>query len=156
ETVIDINIVPIPTSLGLADGATLLNVFFGDTVDILAIYNDTFHALLIGDANVTYTLGDLTGQLTPEINGTYSANIDVSSLASQSIYLRIIAVKDGYATGIKSIIITILPIPTQTSVDTTLNSAYFDDMVNFTFYYHDDQHDVPIIGANVFASWDGG
>jgi hypothetical protein len=28
--------------------------------------------------------------------------------------------------------------------------------VDFTFYYHDSQHDVPIIGANVFASWDGG
>jgi hypothetical protein len=156
EAIIDINVVPIPTSLALSDGSTLLNVFFGDTVDILVLYNDTFHAVLIADANVTYTLGDLTGQLTLEANDTYSANIDVSSLASQSIYLRIVAVKDGYAVGIKSIIVTILPIPTQTSVDTTLNSAYFGDMVNFTFYYHDEQHDVPIIGANVFASWDGG
>ncbi len=133
-----------------------MNVFFGDTVDILAIYNDTYHAMLIADANVTYTLGSITGMLAFEVNGTYSANIDVSSLASQSIYLRIVAVKDGYTTGIKSIIVTILPIPTQTDVDTALISAYYGDTVNFTFYYHDDQHDVPIIGANVIASWDGG
>lgn len=156
EAVIDINVVPIPTTLGLADGSTLLNVFFGDTVNILVIYNDTFHAALIADANVTYTLGSLTGTLFQEANNTYSATIDVSSLASQSIYLRLIAVKDGYAVGIKSVIVTILPIPTVTSVDTTLNSAYFGNTVNFTFYYYDEQHDVPIIGANVIASWDGG
>jgi len=156
ESIIDINIVPIPTTLALADGSTLLTVFFGDTVDVLVVYNDTYHAALIADANVTYTLGSLTGQLTLEANNTYSAHIDVSSLASQSFYLRLVAIKDGYAVGLKSIIVTILPIPTSTSVDTTLNSAYFGDTVNFTFYYHDDQHDVPIEEANVVASWDGG
>ncbi|MFW9794404.1 MAG: type II toxin-antitoxin system VapB family antitoxin, partial [Candidatus Thorarchaeota archaeon] len=156
ETIIDINVIPIPTTLGLADGATILNVFFGDTLDILVVFNDTYHALLVEDANVTFTLGEITGQLIDHHNGTYSTNIDVSSLAAQSIYLRLRAVKEGYATGIKSIIVTILPIPTQTTVDTTLNSAFFGDSVSFMFYYHDVQHDAPIIGANVIASWDGG
>lgn len=156
ETEIDINVVPIPTTLGLFDGATLLTVFFGDTVDIFVIYNDTYHALLITDANVTFTLGSITGSLNPDGFGNYTANIDVSSLASQSIYLRLRAVKDGYATGIKSIIVTILPIPTSASVNSALQSGYFGDQLNFTFYYHDDQHDIPIVGANVVATWDGG
>ncbi|MHA2320105.1 MAG: hypothetical protein ACXACG_00480 [Candidatus Thorarchaeota archaeon] len=156
ETDIDINVFPIPTTLALSDGSTLLTVFFGDTVDILMVYNDTYNAILITDANMTYTLGSLTGSLTPEGNGTYSATIDVSSLASQSIYLKIVATKDGYAIGIKSIIVTILPIPTMISVDFTLQSGYFGSQKNYTFYYHDEQHDVPIIGANTIASWDGG
>ncbi len=156
ETTIDISVTPIPTTLALSDGSTLLNVFFGDTLDILVVFNDTYHALLVTGANVTYTLGSLTGNLTSWGNGTYSATIDVSSLAAQSIYLRIIAIKDGYATGIKSIIVTILPIPTLSSVDTPLQSGYFGSQKNYTFYYYDDQHKVPIPGATVVASWDGG
>ncbi|MFX1560681.1 MAG: hypothetical protein ACFFBL_08835, partial [Promethearchaeota archaeon] len=156
ETDIDINVVPIPTNLYSSDGQTLLNVFFGDTVDILMVYNDTYNAILITGAHVTYTLGSLTGNLTDEGDGTYSATIDVSSLASQSIYLKIMATKSGYATGIKSIIVTILPIPTQATVNTALQSGYFGAQKNYTFYYHDLQHDVPIKGANVLATWEGG
>jgi hypothetical protein len=156
ETDIDINVIPIPTDLYLSDGQTLLNVFFGDTVDILMVYNDTYNIALITGAHVTYTIGSLTGNLTDEGDGTYSATIDVSSLASQSIYLRIVATKAGYATGIKSIIVTILPIPTRISVNTALQSGYFGAQKNYTFYYHDQQHDVPITGANVVATWEGG
>ncbi len=156
EAIIDINVVPIPTTLELADGRTILNVFFGEIIEILVIYNDTYYSELIQGALVSYTIGEITRNLTEQTNHTYLAQIDVSSLASQSIYLRLVAVKDGYAVGLKSIIVTILPIPTQTSVDKTLISAYFGDTVNYTFYYNDTQHNLPIVGANVIASWDGG
>ncbi len=156
ETDIDINVVPIPTSLALADGSILLNVFYGDTMSILVVYNDTYHAALVTGASVTYTLGGLTGNFTEEWNGTYSALIDVSSLASQSFYLRIVAMREGYSTGLKSIIVTILPIPTSTSVNIPLQSGYYGERKNYTFFYFDQQHSLPIVGANVFAAWDGG
>lgn len=156
ETNIDINIVPIPTTIALDDGSTLEITFFGDTLSLLAIYNDTFHASLVAGANISYSLGALSGYFTEELNGTYSVEIDVSSLGSLSIYLRMVAVKDGYATAIKSITVTILPIPTQAIASPILRSGFWGNNLTYLFYYNDTQHDSLIVGANVVASWVGG
>jgi hypothetical protein len=158
ETDVDINIVPIYTELKLASEATVITVYFGDMIHILAIYNDTYYNALIIGADITYTLGSLTGTLDEETNHTYSAMIDVSSLASQSIYLRLVANMPGYATALKSIIVTILPITTTASVDetTVLQSGHYGEALSYIFYYGDLQHSVGIGGANVLASWEGG
>ena len=156
ETNIDIRIVPIPTSVALSDGTIIRYVFFGDSLSLTAVYNDTYHAVLVSGATVSYTLGSLSGTFTDLSNGSYSVLIDVSSLASQSIYLRMVAGKTGYATAIKSIVITILPIPTQASASPVLQSGYWGDTVSFLFYYNDTQHNSLITGANVLASWEGG
>ncbi|TFG33769.1 hypothetical protein EU527_06780 [Candidatus Thorarchaeota archaeon] len=158
ETLIDIQIVPIYSDLKFADDRTVITVYFGDVVSVLVLYNDTYYNALIDGANVTYTLGSLTGKFTEETNHSYSAVIDISSLASQSIYLRITASKDGYFTAIKSIIVTILPIPTIARVDEAdaLQSGYYGDILEYTFYYEDLQHSVGVDGANVIASWEGG
>ncbi|MGY5872462.1 MAG: hypothetical protein RTV72_09470 [Candidatus Thorarchaeota archaeon] len=158
ETTVDIRIVPIYAELKLSQDITLITVYFGDTVSVLAMYNDTYNNALIGGANVTYTLGILTGQLTPLGNNTYWREIDVSSLASQSIYLRLTAFKSGYQTAFESVIVTILPISTEAGVieADALKSGYFGETLNFTFYYDDIQHGIPIDAANVVATWDGG
>jgi hypothetical protein len=156
ETNIDIRIVPIPTTIALADGTTIRYIFFGDSLSLTAVYNDTFHAALVSGATVSYTLGSLSGTFTDLFNGSYSTFIDLSSLASQSIYLRMVAGKTGYATAFKSIIITILPIPTQATAVPILQSGYWGDTKSFLFYYNDTQHNLLIYGANVLASWEGG
>ena len=156
DTDIDINVVPIPTRLALSDGRSLITIYFGDNVQILVVYNDTYHNAIIAGANVSYTIGSLSGILTEEVNGTYSATIDVSSLASQSIYLRLTANKAGYATGLKSIVVTILPITTEASVDVSTQSGYYGDNLTYVFTFYDTQHSVGISGANVDASWEGG
>ncbi|TFG31052.1 hypothetical protein EU528_07175 [Candidatus Thorarchaeota archaeon] len=158
ETSIDIRIVPIYTELKVGQGSTLITAYFGDVVTILAIYNDTYYNALVAGANVTYTLGSLTGILTEEANHTYSVTIDISSLSAQSIYLRITATKSGYATALKSIIVTILPIPTDASVQEfqSLQSGYYGDTLYYSFYYTDTQHLTGILGANVEGTWDGG
>jgi len=158
ETPIDIQIVPIYSELKLSPDTTVITVYFGDVLQILAIYNDTYNSALIDNANVTYTLGSLTGSLDELGNHTYTKIIDVSSLPSQSIYLRLTASKDGYFTALKSVIVTILPIPTNARVDTTdaLQSGYYGDTLEYLFYYEDLQHSAGISGANVIAGWDGG
>ncbi|MGY5858384.1 MAG: hypothetical protein RTU63_03370 [Candidatus Thorarchaeota archaeon] len=159
ETIVDIRVVPIYSELNLADTeTTLITAYFGDVVSILTVYNDTYYNALIDGANVTYTLGSLTGILTEETNNTYSTVIDISSLAAQSIYLRLTATKPGYATALKSIIITILPIPTEANVaeDDSLQSGFYGATLLYTFYYNDTQHGGGIDGANVVASWVGG
>ena len=158
ETDIDISVVPIYTELKLTSDVSVMTVYFGDFIYLLTMYNDTYYNVLVGGATVTYTLGSLAGVLAEEANHTYSAVIDVSSLASQSIYLRLTATKPGYATALKSIIVTILPIPTAASVDeaNALESGYYGDQLSFKFYYNDLQHVVGIGGAHVIASWEGG
>lgn len=156
EVVIDINVIPVPTTVSLQDESTLLTVYFGDHVSILVVYNDTFHPAIIENANISYVLGSLSGQLTPELNGTYSALIDISGLASQSIYLRIVAEKDGYATAIKSIIVTILPIPTEAYATPILQSGYWGDTLTYNFFFNDTQHNELVTGANIIGSWEGG
>ncbi|MGY5856098.1 MAG: hypothetical protein RTS72_05810, partial [Candidatus Thorarchaeota archaeon] len=139
ETNIDINIVPIPTTIAASDGSIIRYVFFGETLSLMSVFNDTYHAVLIPGATVSYTLGDLSGDFTDHSNGSYSVLIDVSSLASQSIYLRIVASKAGYHTAIKSIVITILPIPTQAAATPLLQSGYFADTVTYYFNFTDTQ-----------------
>lgn len=158
ETLIDIQIVPIYSELKLVGNPSVITVYFGDTLSVLAIYNDTFYNALIQNANISYTLGSLTGNFTELANHTYSVNIDISSLPSQSIYLRITASKDGYFTAIKSIIVTILPITTNARVDSadTLQSGYYGDTLEYLFYYEDLQHGIGINGATVTAIWEGG
>ncbi|MGY5879409.1 MAG: hypothetical protein RTV31_04115 [Candidatus Thorarchaeota archaeon] len=158
ETTIDIRIVPVYTELKLGQESTLITAFFGDSVTVLAIYNDTFYNSLVDGANVTYTLGSLTGELTELTNNTYWITIDISSLSAQSIYLRLTATKAGYATALKSVIVTILSIPTDAAVEETdsLQSGYFGDSLEYRFYYYDLQHFTGIPNANVEAIWDGG
>ncbi|MHA2115189.1 MAG: hypothetical protein ACXABN_04880 [Candidatus Thorarchaeota archaeon] len=156
ETNIDINIVPIPTTIAASDGSIIRYVFFGESLSLLAVYNDTYNNALISGAIVSYTLGDLSGSFTDELNGSYSIVIDVSSLASQSIYLRMVATKAGYATAIKSIVITILPVPTEVSATPLLQSGHLGETVSYLFNFTDTQHDVLVIDANVVASWEGG
>ena len=61
ETNIDINIVPIPTTIAASDGSIIRYVFFGETLSLTAVYNDTYYDTLISGATVTYTLGSLSG-----------------------------------------------------------------------------------------------
>ena len=158
EINIDINIVPVPTSVTLTDGSITLVAFFGETLSISAYYNDTFYGVPITGASVNYTLGSLSGSMFDHSNGTYTAVLDVSSLSSQSIYLRLVANKPGYATGLRSVIVTILPIPTEAVVaeSDALQSGYYGATLYYTFYYNDLQHSIGISGANVIASWEGG
>lgn len=156
DAVVDINVDPISTDIGLASGATALFVVQGDVLSILVEYNDTYYGGFISGANVTYTIGALAGTLTEEANATYSAVIDTSDLPAQTIFLRITGAKTDYATTTKTLIVTIQPVPTEVTVDTLLNEGYHDDVVDFTFYYNDTHRNAPIVGAFATVSWDGG
>ncbi|MCK5264602.1 MAG: hypothetical protein KAR03_03260, partial [Candidatus Thorarchaeota archaeon] len=68
------------------------------------------------------------------------------------------ATKAGYATALKSIIVTILSIPTEAAVEDadTLQSGYYSETLYYRFYYYDLQHFIGIENASVVATWDGG
>jgi hypothetical protein len=156
DAIIDINIVPIPTNIGLVSGAAALFVVRGAMLSILVEYNDTYYGGYVSGANVTYVIGSLTGTLFEEINGTYSALIDTSGLPAQTIFLRIIGSRQGMATATRTLVVTIQPVPTEVTVDTLLREGYHGEVVDFTFYYNDTHNLQPIAGAFVDVSWEGG
>ncbi|MHA2118722.1 MAG: hypothetical protein ACW98J_07370, partial [Candidatus Thorarchaeota archaeon] len=156
DALVDINIVPIPTDIGLESGASALFVVRGSILSILVEYNDTYYGGYVSGANVTYVLGALTGTLTEEFNGTYSAIIDTSGLPAQAIFLRIIGSRTGMATATRTLVVTIQPVPTEVTVDALLREGYHNDVVEFTFYYNDTYNLQPIVGAFVDVSWEGG
>jgi len=156
DTVVDINVVPIPTEVRLTSGATALFVVRGDTLRILVEYNDTHYGGYVLGANVTYTLGSLAGTLNQEANGTYSAIIDTSDLPAQSIFLRVTGAKGDYATTTRTLVVTIQPVPTSVTASPLLRVGYHTDIVDFIFYYNDTHSSSPIVGAFVSVQWDGG
>jgi hypothetical protein len=156
DAIVDINIVPIPTNIGLESGASALFVVRGSMLTILVEYNDTYYGGYVSGANVTYVLGALSGTLIEEFNGTYSAIIDTSGLPAQAIFLRIIGSRTGMATATRTLVVTIQPVPTEVTVDALLREGYHNDVVEFTFYYNDTYSLQPIVGAFVDVSWEGG
>jgi hypothetical protein len=153
---IGINVAPVPTALRLTSGATSITVVFRNSLTVLVIYNDTYHGGLVTGANVTYVLGNLTGSLIELSNHTYRAVISTTSLAAETLYLRVIASKLGYATATRTIIANILPRPTEANGKPLTRDGYYGDIIWFTVYYNDSLTGAPIIGAAVSAGWAGG
>jgi len=156
DYVVDINVAPVPTHLQLAGNAISVTVVYGITLGILVTYNDTYHGGMISGANITYVLGNLTGSFTQLPNGTYRALIGTSSLTAQTLYLRVTAAKQGYATATRTVIANIMPRPTQLTANPLIRDGYYSDIVSFVVYYNDSLTGVSIAGAAVSAGWEGG
>jgi hypothetical protein len=153
---IDIFIVPIPSQLNVYDDATSFTVRFGDSLDILVDLNDTYYGGGISGADVHYILGPLTGDFVELPNGSYLATIDISTLPAQTLYLRIIASLEGFASSQRTLPLTILPVTTDAFTDDVLLTGHFDDTLVFRLNYTDTTNNVLIPGATVDATWDGG
>ncbi|RDE10809.1 MAG: hypothetical protein C4K47_10925 [Candidatus Thorarchaeota archaeon] len=156
DYVIDVYVAPVPTRVQLADGATSFTVVYGNVIDLLVTYNDTYHGGLVGGANVTYVLGNLAGSFQELPNHTYRALINTSSLSAESFYLRITGSKEGYATATRTVITNILPRPTVSAVNPLTRDGYYGDIVSFTVYFNDSLAATPLAGAAVSAGWAGG
>ncbi|MHA2014509.1 MAG: hypothetical protein ACTSUH_02010, partial [Candidatus Thorarchaeota archaeon] len=156
EIEIEVVVSPLPTAIRLNEGAISLSAYRGDPVTIVVEYNNTFDSSRILGASVTYEVGGLSGTLTEQPDGTYTATIDTSALGVGSLDLRITAAKSGYATSRVTVVLDIMPIPTQLTIDSQLLSGYYGDTLTFTFYYNDTHSNQPIADADVMVTWDGG
>ncbi|MHA1929529.1 MAG: hypothetical protein ACTSV2_13215 [Candidatus Thorarchaeota archaeon] len=157
EGTVDINIIPIHTSLYLEGHATSFIVYYGDILEIAVFYNDTELGLSINGANISYSCGGLSGYLIQDPSGVYLGSINTSVLAAQTLYLRIIATMDGYETIIRSFVTAIQPIPTEVSIQVTqqLQDGYYGQFITYLFNLTDTRTGNPISGAEVIVTWDG-
>ncbi|MHA2135778.1 MAG: hypothetical protein ACW99J_18125, partial [Candidatus Thorarchaeota archaeon] len=119
-------------------------------------YNDTFYGGYISGANVTYTVGNLSGIMDEEAGGTYNWTIDTTQFLAQTVYIHITATKTNYTTIKKSFVFTIQPIPTVVVVTEPTLEGFPGDIVSFIVYYNDTEHGLPIAGAlGEESSWEG-
>ncbi|TFG09279.1 hypothetical protein EU538_05575 [Candidatus Thorarchaeota archaeon] len=156
ETSVDINIVPVPTRLEIDETATELTVYYGDSIMISVEYKNDENGQNILDANLTYTLGTLSGLLEAQPDGTYRAAIGTTDIGAQTLYLKLTASKDGYSTAQTRSLANVVPLPTKLSTATPTQSGYHGDNVTYTVYLNDTHNIQAVSGAQLSVLWDGG
>ncbi|TFG11720.1 hypothetical protein EU537_11540 [Candidatus Thorarchaeota archaeon] len=153
---VDVIVTPIPTSILVQEGTTSLSVTYGDVLGIYVEYNDTYYGGYLDGANISLVLGGYTASMEQLPDGRYYGEINSSLFSAQTLYLRVIARKDGYAQASRTQPFNILAIPTETAANVLTNDAYRGDTVNYTIYLNDTHTNAPIVGANVDIEWTGG
>jgi predicted house-cleaning noncanonical NTP pyrophosphatase (MazG superfamily) len=152
---VDIIVTPIPTRILVQEGTTSLSVIYGDILGIYVEYNDTYYGGYLDGANVSYILGGYSASMSQLPDGRYYGEINSSLFSAQTLYLRVIARKDGYAQASRTQPFNILAVPTDITAKVLTNDAYRGDMVNYTVYLNDTHTNAPITGADVTIEWSG-
>ena len=156
DITIDVAVVPVYTSIGLAGDVISVSTYYGDTVILFVEYNDTLVGERITAASVSYRIGGLSGFFEEQPDHTYRAEINTSLLNVQSYQMVIVGARSGYATAQRTIVFNVLEIPTDIIPDAATKTGYHGDSVTFSFYFNNTHVNQPIIGANVLVTWDGG
>ncbi|MFW9912439.1 MAG: LamG-like jellyroll fold domain-containing protein, partial [Candidatus Thorarchaeota archaeon] len=154
EISISIRVLSIPTGIILPQ--TVSDVYWGESVSIWAIFNDTRSGTLISGATVSYQFGILSGSLTEGTPGNYSFTIDTGNLPLATTYLvSISAGLDNYVTVSGQITVNILRLNLELTIVDGLSSQelYKGEPINITVFVRDTYNDVPLTGASVSAKW---
>ncbi|MFX1438919.1 MAG: LamG-like jellyroll fold domain-containing protein [Promethearchaeota archaeon] len=154
EISISIRVLSIPTGIILPQ--TVPDVYWGESVSIWAIFNDTRSGTLIPGATVSYQFGILSGSLAEGAPGNYSFTIDTGNLPLATTYLvSISASLDNYVTVTGQITVNILRLNLELTIVDGLNSQeiYKGEPANITVFVRDAYNDVPLTGASVSAKW---
>lgn len=153
-----------PTSLVLnLEGVqqSSIDVFYGNTLNISAIYKDSITSTFISGATVELRNGSTTiNNLTKNsFFNLYNLTLDTTTLGIGTHVLNIYTKKDNYTASSMSITITINKRPTTLYVEvngeSTDNFGIFNtsigEILNITAYYHDNSNNF-ISGATVTLS----
>jgi hypothetical protein len=154
EISISIKVLSIPTGIVLPQ--TVPDVYWGESVSIWALFNDTRSSTLISGAAVVYQFSVLGGSLTEGTPGNYSFIIDTGSLPLATTYLvSITASLDNYDTVSGQITVNILRLNLEMTIVDGLNSQelYKGESINITVFVRDVYNDMPLTGASVSAKW---
>ncbi|NVM27439.1 MAG: hypothetical protein HWN65_01245, partial [Candidatus Helarchaeota archaeon] len=144
-----LKVYPIPAQIGV--NATVIQVPYGNQFYIRANYTvvATNQSISGATCNVTWTSSyDITpiGDDFLIIFNTTGLSIDVHTVLIQMSHL-------GYETEIKSILVTITPIPTQIGINTTFVAASLGDIFYVRANYTVEGSNELISGANCTVTW---
>jgi hypothetical protein len=154
EISISIRVLRIPTEIILPQSVP--DVFWGESISIWALFNDTLSSTLISGANVVYQFGILGGSLTEGTPGNYSFTIDTGDLSFATTYLvSVTASLDNYEIASGQITVNILSLDLELIIVDGLNyqEVFKGESINITVSVRDVYNDVPLIGATVTVTW---
>jgi hypothetical protein len=151
---ISVRVLSIPAEVILPQAVP--DVYWGQSISIWALFNDTRSSTLISGASVVYQFGILGGSLTEGLPGNYSFSIDTGNLPLATTYLvSITASLDNYVTVSGQITVNILKLDLELQIIDGLSyqELYKGESVNITVYVHDISNDMSLTGATVTAGW---
>ena len=151
--VVDITLSEVLTEIQLKDEYTL---YWGDIIEIYAIYYDTIHGVQISGATVEYTWAGNPGSL-PGIGGNYTAELDSSQVTATTIIVSITAEKTNYRDAINQITLNIRRLPVEV-IPIAYDGSYAVSLprgepFNVTVYLNDTYNNLPVENADTIVYW---
>jgi hypothetical protein len=151
---VPIQVLRIPTEIIMPE--TLPDVYWGETISLWAIFNDTRNGGFLSGAAVSYQFGTLSGLMSDDLPaGNYSITLNTGNLAVATSYIMTItATFDNYATATKQVTVNVLRIPLGLITIGSVHPELFKgEQLNITVYVNNTLNNVPLLGATVTASW---
>ncbi|MFW9833695.1 MAG: DUF2341 domain-containing protein [Candidatus Thorarchaeota archaeon] len=152
---ISIRILSIPTEIILPQ--KIADVYWGETVSVWALFNDTRSGSLISGADVVFEFGILQGSLSEGVpTGNYSFSVNTGSLLIATTYvISITASLNNYITATGQVTVNILRLGLELTIVDGLQdqTLYKGQAVNITVFVRDTYNDAPLMGATVIADW---
>ncbi|MFX0100588.1 MAG: hypothetical protein ACFFCS_13520 [Candidatus Hodarchaeota archaeon] len=152
----------IPTELKIYDslGVELnqLSVYWGETFDIAAIYNNTITGVNITGATVA-TSGTITNSSYGTDGYWYNFTFDSSTFGIPKVYtITLSGSKDNHTSSSDFITVTVLPIPTELRVyNGTISTTSFDQVyggnVTIKVQLYDTLNNVSILAINLTSDY---
>jgi hypothetical protein len=154
-----IEVKQISTDLVPYGNETVLSVISGDYLNVTVYLNNTDLDLPVDGANLTYSVGSVTGNLTDLGSGFYSANVSTEALEIREWGLSISSFKEGYEPSLIRFTIQIEKIPTRLSViGDAFQEAFYGQNVTYRLQFLDSHNDIGVSNASTsysFASSSG-
>ncbi|MBD3405206.1 MAG: hypothetical protein GF411_03605 [Candidatus Lokiarchaeota archaeon] len=153
EIVVSVDL--IPSKLTLLTDQAGLTVFYNELVFLEFTFNDTHYDVSIDNASISYSVGELSGSLEQQLDGSYSASINTSLLSAKTFYISITAIKSGYTVSKRTLTLTVRPHSTELTTQSSLQDGYTGEYVSFVVYFNDTYTNQPILNGTLSISWVG-
>ncbi|MFO7837663.1 MAG: hypothetical protein R6V83_13555 [Candidatus Thorarchaeota archaeon] len=154
-----IEVKQISTELAPFGNETVLSVISGDQVNVTVYLNNTDLGIAVSGANLTFSIGSVTGNLPDIGDGYYSGNVSTEILQIREWTLSVSSFKDGYESSVIRFTVEVEKIPTRIAVvGDAFQEAFYGQNVTYNLTFSDSHNNVGIVNASTsysFASSSG-
>ncbi len=139
---------PIPTGF---NHTKIVDVVYGDMVNVFVNYTDSLDNVGISDAIVTFYVAETSfaGSLSEQSPGYYVATFNSSELPAGYYVMWLSAMKDNFESGLTAIPLVIESVPTMVEVKATTLTVAWKDLMNVTVTIRDTHNNVTVPAASV-------
>ncbi len=147
-TSLNIEIREVTTQIVSVEDTTVVSGIIGDVVSIYVYLNNTDLSLPVVGATLSFSISDMTGNLTETSDGYYRADVNTTGLDLRTWTLTIFGSKPGYTTSSLDFTLDLDPIPTKILVvGDVLQEAYYGENVTLYLFLNDTHNAVGVSNA---------